>query len=371
MKRFRYLVLGAAIALLLTGVVLLVMRLDFLSLIAGLALGNAAGTSVILGALAALLAAVVIWKERAAARSTVTNLALPTIVAAAVLVAIAWRRQNAGLETEQVRFVSDGDTLVGTLIRPLSAEPLPGVVIAQGSLNLPHRAYAPLAAALARQGFVVLNYDRRGIGTSAGGAKLDQRNNAGEKYLRQLGRDLAAASRALRERTDVDRTRIGFYGISQGGWIIPIAAQIDTQAAFALIVSGPATSVHEERVFSDLTGEDDDHFARRPPLIPLSAANAQLDTVASQGFDPRPILGSLAIPMRWMMGEWDNSVPVAKTLRVVDSLAATGKPYRAMAFPQANHGLMIARGDRARVMPYWERAVWDTTVVWLRALSGR
>ena len=97
--------------------------------------------------------------------------------------------------------------------------------------------------------------------------------------------------------------------------------------------------------------------------------NAQLDTVKSMGFDPRPILGTLAIPMRWMMGEWDNSVPVVKTVRIVDSLAGTGKAFRATVFPQANHGLMIARGERARVMPYWDRAVWDTTVAWLRELS--
>ena len=71
------------------------------------------------------------------------------------------------------------------------------------------------------------------------------------------------------------------------------------------------------------------------------------------------------------MGEWDNSLPVAKTVRIIDSLARAGKPYRVMVFPEANHGLMIARGDRARVMPYWDRVVWDTTVVWLRALSRR
>ena len=371
MKRITQVTLGAAFALLLAAVLIFVMRIDYLVLIGGLALGNAAGAAVILAALSALLAVICSWRTRADARSTMARTAMFTTLAAAVFGATAWSRQNAGLATERVRFVSDGDTLVGTLIRPSTAAPLPGIVLAQGSLKLPHRAYAPLAAALARQGFSVLNYDRRGVGKSAGGDKLDQRNNAGEKYLRQLGRDLAAASRALRERTDVDPTRIGFYGISQGGWIIPIAAQIDTQVAFALIVSGPATSVHEERVFSDLSGEDDDHFARRPPLIPLPAINAQLDTVAPQGFDPRPILGSLAIPMRWMMGEWDNSLPVAKTVRIIDSLARAGKPYRVMVFPEANHGLMIARGDRARVMPYWDRVVWDTTVVWLRALSRR
>ena len=369
MSRATVVTLATAIVLLLTGVLIFATRFDYLALLGGLIVGNAAGASVILAVLAAVLAAVSAWRLRSDARSTTARTAFLTTVAAVLFGTLAWSRQSAALVTERFRFTSDGDTLVGSLVRPAKVEPLPGLVIAPGSLNVPHRAYAPLAAALARQGFVVLNYDRRGVGKSAGGDKLDQRNNAGEKYLRQLGRDLAAASRALRERNDVVSAHVGFYGISQGGWIIPIAAQIDTQVAFALIVSGPATSTHEERVFSDLTGEDDDHFARRPPLTPLREVNAQLDTVSSMGFDPRPILGTLAIPMRWMMGEWDNSVPVVKTVRIVDSLAGTGKAFRATVFPQANHGLMIARGERARVMPYWDRAVWDTTVAWLRELS--
>lgn len=137
-----------------------------------------------------------------------------------------------------------------------------------------------------------------------------------------------------------------------------------------MIVSGPTTSIGEEHLFSDLSGEDDDHFARRLPPVPLAEINRAVDTATPSGFDPRPSLGTLNIPIRWMLGAWDNSIPVEKSARIVDSLARLGKPYRVMVFPEANHGLMIARGKRAGLLPYWTPGVWDTTAAWLQALSS-
>lgn len=359
----------SGVVLLVVAATLLVLTPDFFRVLGSLIGGNGASLPILLGFLGLLLLLAGWWRGR---RSEMASYRLPAVVTIAALAAFAWAwsRQHQGLITTPVRFVSDGDQLAGTITRPAVAGRHPGIVIAPGSLPAPHRIYAVFAAGLSRLGFVVLSFDRRGVGKSGGGDKLDENNNGGAPYLIQLGRDLAAGARTLRSTSHVDPERVGFVGISQGGWVIPLAVREDTLAAFALIMSGPTTSTSEEEVFSRLTDEQSDHFGRRPPPQPLDVINAIVDTASPGSFDPRPVLGELTIPIRWLFGEWDNSIPVAKSVRIVDSLAGVGKPYRAIVFPEGNHGLMIARGPRARLLPYWDRAVWDTTSAWLRAISG-
>ncbi len=368
MRRLDRVLQTAGGLLVATGVVLRVLDPDFLIVVGALAGGNGASIAVLTGLVGLLLLALSWWRTR----FTRSSWRAPALIALLILAASgwAWSRQHQGLETTTLRFVSDGDELVGTVIRPRSEKDLPGIVIAPGSMPVPRKVYTPFAAAIARLGFVVLNFDKRGVGQSAGGDKLDERNNGGTPYLTQLGRDLAAGARALRHISGVDPERVGFVGISQGGWVIPLAAREDRRSAFALIISGPTTSPREEEVFSRLSGEEADHFGRRPPRQPLDVINAILDTVPSRGLDPRPILGELTIPIRWLFGAWDNSIPVAKSARIVDSLSLMGKPYRSWTIPEANHGLMVARGPHARLLPYWDRAVWDTAATWLRELSA-
>lgn len=356
--------------LLASGTLLSLRRNDFATLISSLLTGSAEGLTLGILGVAALLCGVAGWSRRDAP-SHLRRVSVVSCALALVLAAIAWSRSHAGISTRPTSFVSDGDTLSGTITSPRDFEArLPGIVIAQGSLRVSHRAYQPLAIALARAGYVVLNYDKRGIGRSGGADKLDENNNAGEPYLRQLGRDLAQASRALRRDARVDPGRIGYWAVSQGGWSVPLAASDDRAIAFALIVSGPAVSSREEGVFSELSGEESDHFGRRPPARPFAEIDAIVDTVAPGGFDPRASLGTLQIPVRWIMGAWDNSVPVSKSLAVVDSLAAEGRPFRAWLVPEGNHGLMVARGPNRRFTPYWRASVWDTTLVWLRDMSA-
>ena len=62
----------------------------------------------------------------------------------------------------------------------------------------------------------LLVYDKRGTGRSGGAFSANFRVRAG---------DAAAAAAAVAARADVDRTRVGFAGYSQGGWVAPLAAQ--------------------------------------------------------------------------------------------------------------------------------------------------
>ncbi|HXQ73724.1 MAG TPA: alpha/beta hydrolase, partial [Pyrinomonadaceae bacterium] len=93
----------------------------------------------------------------------------------------------------------------------------------------------------AARGFVVLSYDKRGVGKSTG--------NWGEASFEDLADDAVAAARFLQARTDVAANQIGFWGQSQGGWIAPLAASRFPDAAFAIALSGGGLSPAEQELF--------------------------------------------------------------------------------------------------------------------------
>ena len=86
--------------------------------------------------------------------------------------------------------------------------------------------------------------------------EYEGRNNASEQNLTLLGRDAGAGIDFLRTRDRIDADQIGLYGVSQAGWIIPVAAVLDGSVAFTILVSGPTVTVGEENYYSDLTGDD-------------------------------------------------------------------------------------------------------------------
>jgi uncharacterized protein len=145
--------------------------------------------------------------------------------------------------TEDVEFRNGETKLSGTVWVPSGSERRPAVVLLHGS-NYQTRGgqYAELgfvADQFARSGFVALTYDKRGTGKSGG-----ERDDAPEL----LSGDAAAAVRLLRDRSDVDADRVGFWGISQGGIIEPIAAEKAGRMAFFINVSGAVINTNEQEI---------------------------------------------------------------------------------------------------------------------------
>ena len=80
--------------------------------------------------------------------------------------------------------------------------------------------------------------------------------HSADALLRRLAADAAAAFNELAADPEVDTTRIGFFGASQAGWIIPLAAELTrTRPRFHVILSGNAVSTGVEQYYSDLTGD--------------------------------------------------------------------------------------------------------------------
>ncbi len=146
--------------------------------------------------------------------------------------------------------------LVGTLYLPAKGTALPAVVV-EHAAEAPTRDYAlyrHLALGLPPIGIAVLVYDRRGSGASSG--------NRNEASYEQLADDAIAGKREIAKNSRIDPRKIGFWGLSQGGWLAVLAANRSGNAAFAVSVSAPL-----------VTPEVQMKYAVRNLLIPRMATN--------------------------------------------------------------------------------------------------
>jgi pimeloyl-ACP methyl ester carboxylesterase len=144
---------------------------------------------------------------------------------------------------ESVRIPSNGFSLAGTLSKPTasSSSPLPGVILTGGSgpadrdgLAFGVPTLGELAGALADAGFIVLRYDKRGVGQSGGRAET-----AG---LVDFSEDQRAAIKFLTGRKDVDPKRIAAAGHSEGGLVTLISADKDKRIAAVVLIATPGVN---------------------------------------------------------------------------------------------------------------------------------
>src|SRR4030095_11245035 len=119
---------------------------------------------------------------------------------------------------EEVRFQSGGITLVGTLRLPLTKRKHPAVFLLQGSGDADREAESFYADYFARQGIATLVYDKRGTGSSGG----DYRDESFDDFAA----DALAGIHYLQSRKEIDAKRVGLYGRSHGGMVIPLAAAL-------------------------------------------------------------------------------------------------------------------------------------------------
>jgi dienelactone hydrolase len=145
-----------------------------------------------------------------------------------------WTDQDVAIPSGPIR-------LSATLRLPVAGKPLPAIVLVHGSGPGTRTQLTVLASFFARLGMAVLWYDKRGCGRSGGDwKKVD---------LEELAADALAGVEWLRSRPEVDKKRIGLWGISQGGWITPLAASLDPALAFVINSSGPGTSLRRQDLF--------------------------------------------------------------------------------------------------------------------------
>jgi len=79
-------------------------------------------------------------------------------------------------------------------------------------------------------GFACLSWDKPGVGNSTG---IYNRS----KIMEERSDVLLASVKYLKERNDIDTKRIGLWGISQAGWVMPLAISKSEDIWFMIAVS--------------------------------------------------------------------------------------------------------------------------------------
>jgi pimeloyl-ACP methyl ester carboxylesterase len=232
-------------------------------------------------------------------------------------------------------------------------------------------------------GICVFVYDRRGSGSSTG-------PSAGGSYV-TLADDGVAARRAVEKLRTVDPRRIGYWGLSQGGWLAALAAERGPGCAFAISISAPMATADVQMRFAvanilRIRGYDQraidlavdarlavDQFMRGE--VDRPTAQRRLNVAASQPWfdltyldrsfsdpgksawaaemrnDPMAVVSRLRKPLLIVYGSADPRVPVSASLQ---RLAATGLPQGKIdvrVIAGADHAMMTSATPLSQVDP--------------------
>ncbi|OKP79532.1 alpha/beta hydrolase [Paenibacillus sp. P3E] len=143
-----------------------------------------------------------------------------------------FQQNSFDMREQSIEIDSPQGKLTGTLVLPKNASGKLGLVLfihGDGPINASHGdGYKPLWERLAAQGYASLSLNKRGIDGSAGNW-LDQSIDDRVEEARQA---LAWA----RTQPMIDPSRIGVWGASQAGWVIPKLAGKEP-LAFSILVS--------------------------------------------------------------------------------------------------------------------------------------
>ncbi len=167
-------------------------------------------------------------------------------------------------ETEEVIFMNiraNNIKLAGTLTLPENRVNPPVAILITGSGGqnrneevFGHKPFLVIADHLTKNGIAVLRYDDRGVGKSEG----SQENATSADFAT----DVEAAIQYLNTRGDIDKSKIGLIGHSEGGLIAPmVIAKLDTKVAFFISLAGTGVSgdqilISQSKLLGELTGED-------------------------------------------------------------------------------------------------------------------
>ena len=333
------------------------------------------------------------------------------------------RRLNDFIVEKDVSFKNGDVRLVGDLTLPNSPGRHPAVILIHGCCgSKPTRDFGYWSSYLAHHGIAVLAYDRRGGGASGGDF-----NNA---TYDDVAGDVVAGFDMLTRREDIDPKHIGVFGMSNGGYVAPLAAvRSGGRIAFIVVRSGSARRVGDNidyEVGNDLRthGLDsisvkrgvelrrrvtdfvidrpvitvaawdslraDVRAARNEPWFPWSRTIWVLyATPADSGgalyinnlrrswsYDPIPLWRQVRAPVYIMLGGLDRSVPTAESAPAFRKVfqESGNRDATVRVYPRGNHGLLAARtgfDDEARYLRYFLPGFQDSVVSWIRKRVGR
>lgn len=201
----------------------------------------------------------------------------------------------------------DNVNLAGLLMLPKGEGPFPTAIIISGSGSSFRDNWWTLTLVkhLQDNGIAVVVPDKRGCGKSEGewiGASFST-----------LAQDANCAVDFVKTQDIFKHSNIGFIGISQGGWIAPLAATKSNDVSFIVSLSGATVNTYEQLLHEEtnnISGYTYPFIAKM--IAPITTKRLQkMDHLKSYAnFDPIPYLKGIDIPVLYSFGTEDKLVPV-------------------------------------------------------------
>lgn len=282
-----------------------------------------------------------------------------------------------GFSEEEVRFESGDVTLHGTVLVPDETSPgdsrKPAMALVHGAGPGPREQTRPEAEAFAREGIVTLIYDKRTEGYSQF-----------ERSYELLADDALAAARTLQARPDVDRDAVGLWGLSEGGWVVPIAASRSgarsgarsggsEEVAFVVLVAATGVSPSQQHSWNlenelrhqGVSGSIVEAISRTGTRLLVGAG-----MFAEANHDPVEPLEKVRQPVLALWGGKDRIQPPAQSARVLRGALERGgnAQYTIRFFPDAEHGLRSSPDGfvvRERFVPGYP----ETVASWVKEVA--
>ncbi|MCR6481528.1 alpha/beta hydrolase [Amycolatopsis sp. OK19-0408] len=249
------------------------------------------------------------------------------LLLAGVILALSAPPASAA-DGSDVTFTNGGVTLHGTVVAPPGGSNLPGLVMVHGSGEHSREDYRDQAEAFARQGIATLIYDKRTEGYSQF-----------SRSYSTLADDALAAVEALRKRPEVDPARVGVWGLSEGGWVAPLAASRSADVAF--VVTLGANGVEPSRQQAWAIENQLRQLGMTGSMVRMASSTMMRQLVGSGVFpeayyDPVPVLKSLRQPVLGLWGAKDVLTPPGEAVRIFQASVAH---HTLRVFPDAQHQL--------------------------------
>ncbi|MBM4186824.1 MAG: alpha/beta fold hydrolase [Gemmatimonadetes bacterium] len=305
----------------------------------------------------------------------------------------------------ELTFPNGEVSLAGRFTVPAGPGPFPTLVLVHGSNAQTREGFGPWPRYFAGLGYAVLAFDKRGTGRSTGDWK--------QADFPTLAGDVGAAIRAVAQRPEVRRDRIGLWGISQAGWIMPlVAASMPDTVAFLVVHAGTGTTVREQGI---LNFRNELRFAGLPDaavrlgiryrhlddsvtlgLVPFERQMAFFEANRDQApwldepapvdtwfrgyyrmlmdFDPSAAWSRVLVPVLLFFGELDANVPPEESWPPIErALAAAGnRAVTHYLLPSANHVFFEAQTGAGSEYPGLRRFVsgyFDRMAAWLAEVT--
>jgi uncharacterized protein len=247
-----------------------------------------------------------------------------------------------------ITFTCAGARISGTLYLPRSKGRHPALVWVHAAGRAQRLGWQGITSPFVGAGYAVFSFDKRGVGQS------DGKCCPGDKgHFNLATADVVGAVAALRTIPQIDTARIGLFGASQAGWIAPRAAVESRHVAFVVLAAPGIVTFDQEHRYEQLTGGDG---SDKPFPSESQIAKALGDPT---GFDVRPYLRRLDVPVLWLLGGRDREIPLRASLAILDGLARAGKDYNVKVYRGAGHGLFNVPPTSPKALP--------DTLAWLRS----